>query len=69
MKSVFLTIVALILSLARYTQREIIVKFNYEFLNEQFIDDKSSLTAQLNALFNDKAEREQVIVDNVCNAS
>ncbi|MGM0477822.1 MAG: S8 family peptidase, partial [Bacteroidota bacterium] len=58
MKSVFLTIVALILSLACYTQREIIVKFNYEFLDEQFIDDKSSLTAQLNALFNDKAERE-----------
>lgn len=69
MKPVFLTIITLILSWSCYTQQEIIVKFNYEFLDEQFVGDKSSLTTQLNELFCDKAERELGVVDNLCNAS
>ncbi|MDX1652361.1 MAG: hypothetical protein R3277_07715 [Brumimicrobium sp.] len=41
-----------------HTQEEIIVKFNYSYLDYEFIDDKNKKEASLNEIFNEEAERQ-----------
>lgn len=58
MKSICLSTTIIFLSIFSLAQEDIIVKFHYNFLDYQFIDDQNSVTATLNDIFNDNAERE-----------
>ena len=58
MNYVYLTILVFFIFLRGIAQEEIIVKFNYSYLDYEFIDDESRKTAKLNELFNEEAARE-----------
>ena len=53
----YLTILVFFIFLRGIAQEEIIVKFNYSYLDYEFIDDESRKTAKLNELFKEEAKR------------